>query len=116
QRLARDFDFEGKVLTRAFTATFRVRRTPLPPVTPSGLCREFAEDASRQTQWRGFLNRNRLQGEQAPELAITVDLLREFLMPPLKAAACGCELPLSWSRQSLAWGNAQQEDAAPGSL
>lgn len=83
--LARKREFAGDALARAIAATFERRRTPLPEAPPLALTAEFAEDRGKQTQWRAFASRARLDlGEH--KLGEVVALLREFLMPPTVAA------------------------------
>ena len=63
---------EGKLdagrLARAIASTFERRRTEVPAGFPVGLSDAFSEDADRQTQWRAFLDKNRLQGPRLPDL------------------------------------------------
>jgi len=44
---------------------------------------EFAQDATKKAQWKGFLGKNRLD---APSLEEVVAEVRRFVEPPLKAA------------------------------
>ncbi len=93
--LARRRAFGGDVLARAIAATFERRRTPLPAAPPLALTAEFGEDRAKQTQWRAFDRRARLNlGDQ--KLAEVVGLLRDFLMPPTEAAAGGRPFRLFW--------------------
>jgi hypothetical protein len=55
--LARDFDFDGALLARAIRATFERRKTALPTTTPVALTPAFAEDATKKTQWSGFVRK-----------------------------------------------------------
>jgi hypothetical protein len=92
--LARVSAFEGPALTRAILATFARRGTPFPDADPVALTREFLTAPERQTQWRAFLRRGRLDAPlDTRELA---DGLREFLRPLLAAAARGEPLAGSW--------------------
>jgi hypothetical protein len=78
--------FRGEALARALAATFERRRTPLPEAPPLALTAEFSEDRAKQTQWRAFASRARLDlGEH--KLSEVVALLRDFLLPPAAAAA-----------------------------
>lgn len=70
-------------LERAITATFERRRTALPEGLPLGLSDEFARDASKQAQWKAFLDKNRLN---APELQEVVAEVRDFLAEPMRLA------------------------------
>ena len=78
---------EGKTdsarLARAIAATFARRRTGLPQDMPQGLGGEFASDSTKQTQWRQFLSKNRLE---APALDEVIVEIRAFITEPLKLA------------------------------
>lgn len=78
---------EGKTdsarLARAIAATFARRRTGLPQDMPQGLSDEFASDSTKQTQWRQFLSKNRLE---APALNEVIAEIRAFITEPLKLA------------------------------
>ena len=95
--LARDFTFDGETLMAAIRATFKRRRTALPTEVPLGLSDEFAADAGKQTQWRGFVKRSRLQLKDTDLIAI-VSVLRDFVMPPTVAAQAGKPFPQHWPK------------------
>jgi hypothetical protein len=62
----------------------RARRwTPLSEGLPLGLSDEFAQDAMKRTQWKAFLNKNRLD---APALDAVVTEVRRFVEEPLRLA------------------------------
>ena len=61
----------------------RRRRTGLPQDMPQGLGGEFASDSTKQTQWRQFLSKNRLE---APALDEVIAEIRAFITEPLKLA------------------------------
>ena len=71
-------------LARAVAATFQRRGTRLPLSVPTGLTREFGMDPAKQTQWAGFLNRNRLA---SPPLQDVVARLADWLMRVTTQAA-----------------------------
>jgi hypothetical protein len=54
--------FSGIVLAQAIEATFRRRRTPLPETTPVALSSAFHSAATKQSQWQGYLRKNRVAG------------------------------------------------------
>lgn len=81
--LAREGAVDGDELASAIAATFARRKTPLPQEVPLGLSDEFAQDAGKKAQWKGFLGKNRLD---APSLEEVVAEVRRFVEPPLKAA------------------------------
>lgn len=98
--LARDFDFDGELLTRAIRATFNRRKTPFPVATPVALTSAFAEDPTKNTQWSGFARKGNIR--DAGTLAETVAAVRAFVENPL-AAAKGAIAPSSWSAGGPTW-------------
>jgi predicted nucleotidyltransferase component of viral defense system len=81
--LAREFDFEAETLAAAIRATRAARGIEFSG-TPVALTDEFAEDGTKQTQWRAFVRRSRLQ--DAPgELTEVVTAIADFLLPLLGA-------------------------------
>ena len=79
--LAHEGALDGQQLGDAIAATFRSRGTMLPVNMPLGLTDEFALDATKQTQWKAFLNKNKLD---APPLGKVIEEVRNFLTGPLK--------------------------------
>ena len=59
--LLRDDDLDPAQLRRAIEATLIRRKTPTPTGVPVGLTDDFAADAGKQTQWRAFLKKNKLE-------------------------------------------------------
>lgn len=55
-------------LRRAIDATFARRQMVTPNELPSGLSEAFASDASKRTQWKAFLQKNRLASVDLSEL------------------------------------------------
>jgi predicted nucleotidyltransferase component of viral defense system len=92
--LARDFDFDGNLLTRAIRATFERRKTPLPTTTPVALTAVFADDPTKKTQWSGFVRKAGV--DDAGSLAETVAAVAAFAEKPLLAAAGGPSLTTTW--------------------
>jgi len=93
--IGKTFPFEGRILAQAIMATFSRRRTALAEVLPLALTVEFSGNLGKQTQWRAFVKRNQL----APAdlfLPIVIAEIREFLQPPLIAAARGETFDFSW--------------------
>ena len=83
QLLARQFDFDGDVLSEAIRRTFEQRNTPLPADTLV-FQSSFAEQDARQNQWRAFIRRQRL--ESAPErFPDVVQTIRAFLEPVMQS-------------------------------
>lgn len=94
--LARDFAFDGAILTRAIQATFNRRNTEIPRETPLALTEEFGRDDTKSVQWEGFVRKSGLE-QGVPELLDVLSHLREFLLPPLKAASGTAPVPKNWS-------------------
>ena len=71
--LASSFAFDGTSLAQAIRGTFDRRGTPFPDTQPLVLTREFLEAPERQTQWRAFLRRGRLDAPpEAEKLAFVL--------------------------------------------
>ena len=77
----------------ALSATFGRRGTALVERLPAPLTQEFATDATKLAQWRGFLRRTRLA---EAELSEVVAALRHFLAEPYLAAALGEPFTKHW--------------------
>lgn len=91
--ISRRFSFEGPALVAAVRATFERRRTAMPGGTPTALGDAFGKDRNKAIQWTAFLKRSRLEGA---DLSSVVVSLRDFLAPPLTAAAAGETFDRSW--------------------
>lgn len=83
QALAREGALDAIQAAEAIAATFERRNTLLPDGWPPGLGDEFARDATKRTQWKAFLEKNRLN---APPLAEVVEAVRRFVAEPLALA------------------------------
>jgi predicted nucleotidyltransferase component of viral defense system len=83
--LSRDFAFTAEALTAAVKATFDRRGTALPEGVPLALTEDFASDTAKQAQWIAFLRRSGLT-ETGLSLSTVTTILKEFLMPVLRAA------------------------------
>ena len=71
--LLRDATLDEVELQQAVEATFARRRTAMPSTAPIGLSDDFADDTTKQMQWRAFLNKNKLD---PMDLGIVVRALR----------------------------------------
>jgi len=58
--LAREFEFEGEVLSHAIHATFERRQTGL-PAGPQYLSAGFSADFGKRQQWQAFVKRGKLR-------------------------------------------------------
>jgi predicted nucleotidyltransferase component of viral defense system len=106
--LASSFAFDGATLVRAVRATFERRRTPFPEGEPIALTLEFVAAPERQTQWRAFLRKGRL--EATPDARQLADVLRSFLLPVLTAAARDESFSQTWLPQGP-WRAAGESEA-----
>ena len=92
--LARDFDYDGNLLTQAIRATFERRKTSLPASLPVALTATFADDPTKKTQWSGFVRKAGV--DDAGSLAETVATVAVFAEKPLMAAAGDSPLTVTW--------------------
>jgi predicted nucleotidyltransferase component of viral defense system len=101
--LARQFAFDGQPLAAAIRATFARRGTDLPSLNqlPIGLSDEFADDTTKQAEWRGFLKRSKLESSDVT-LRTVIEELRVFLLPLTGALATGAEFASHW-RPGASW-------------
>jgi len=83
--LSRFFDFDGDILVRAIRATFKRRNTVIPDTVPVFMTQEFTGDRLKQGQWQAFIRKTSVSG-LPDNLEMVVAKLRQFLLPPLKAA------------------------------
>ncbi len=81
--LAQEGVLDGQTLASAITATFHRRGRVLTADMLLGLSDEFAWDSTKRTQWKAFLNKNRLD---APELDEVVREIRNFVAESLTLA------------------------------
>jgi hypothetical protein len=72
QVLLHDTTLDDSELRRAVEATFARRQTALPSAQPIGLSDAFADDATKQLQWRAFLNKNKLEPMDLREVIKTI--------------------------------------------
>lgn len=93
--LAREFEFDGPLLSRAIAATFERRRTNLPAEIPLAFTDSFSTDHAKSTQWNAFIRKNRLSPEKLVLPDVTA-FLQGFLMPPVRSIREGQELNLVW--------------------
>ncbi len=98
--LARDYDFDGELLTRAIRATFDVRKTMVPTNLPVALTAAFALDPTKQSQWSGFVRKT--SACDARSLPETVAAVADFVGMPLAAAAIGAS-PIQRWRAGTYW-------------
>lgn len=92
--LSRQFDFPGVMLAQAITETFANRGTTI-VTEPVAFSEAYANDAARQTQWQGFIRKNRLQDLPA-SFAEIVGANAAFLTPIARALAGGENFKKIW--------------------
>ncbi len=92
--LSRQFDFAGETLALAIERTFTTRGTTITG-DPIALTEDFAKESFRQTQWQGFVRKNRLQGTPG-NFADIVETIAVFLGPVVRALAVGEGFQGSW--------------------
>jgi hypothetical protein len=78
-------DIDDDLLRDAVLATFERRNVPLPTEVPVAFCSGFLEDGIKETQWRAFLRRSRLESFGLELVTVLADL-RKRLWPLLSAA------------------------------
>ncbi len=93
--MARDFPFDGRTLSEAIRATFQRRQTSVPASPPMALRADFGEDIAKGQQWQAFATRSGTMSS-VPTLALVVEDLAKFLMPPSQAVAGGKEFLERW--------------------
>ncbi len=92
--LSRHFDFQGPMLAQALQRTFENRGTPMNS-KPVALTSEFASDATKQTQWKGFLRKSLV--DFAPtSLQNVTDLISAFIKPVASAVQHTQPFDLRW--------------------
>jgi predicted nucleotidyltransferase component of viral defense system len=88
------FDFDGSILAKAITKTFSTRGTKI-PAEPLALTDAFAKDATKATQWRGFVRRNRLS-EAPKDLTEVIESISAFHKPISESLAAGHVFKSIW--------------------
>jgi predicted nucleotidyltransferase component of viral defense system len=86
--LARTHEFKEDRLARAIRATFARRKTIIPIERPDGLTEVFANDPTKQQQWKAFIQDVAID---PGSLSDAIDTIAAFLMPHAEAARnAGC--------------------------
>ena len=98
--LAQKFPFDGALLVKSIAGTFARRGTAFPEGLPAGLTPMFGTDPAKIRGWQAFLRKTGPKAA-APTLEAVIQLLAEFLEPPLDAAAK--EKPLTATWKSNRW-------------
>jgi len=93
--LAQKFPFNGALLVKSIAGTFARRGTAFPEGLPAGLTPMFGTDPAKIRGWQAFWRKTGPKAA-APTLEAVIQLLIEFLEPPLDAAAKGKPLTATW--------------------
>ena len=91
------FVFKATTLEAAIRATFKRRRTELPLTAPVALTEAFAREPTKIQQWQAFVKRWRFK-LLAPEWAVVIPAVRNFLVPLIEAAPVGQKMPDHWPK------------------
>ncbi len=92
--LARHFDFEGSILSKAIAKTFDRRGTAVPS-DPLALTQEFAKSETKQLQWAAFLRRGKPIG--VPDSFVeTVSEIAALLLPVIGAIRTEASFDRAW--------------------
>ncbi|WMJ16508.1 nucleotidyl transferase AbiEii/AbiGii toxin family protein [Geobacillus proteiniphilus] len=93
-------NFDGRVLWEAIFETFQRRRTNLekehPVFSPS-----FAEDESRNKQWKAFLQRTGIKEDL--QFPFVMEKIRDFLFPVYDSILKENEYWKMWNSRTLKW-------------
>ena len=93
--LHHQFDFDGVTLATAIRRTFAYRKT-VAVAQPTALTPLFGSDATKQTQWQGFLEKTGI--DAAPlSLQSVIDDLFLFLVPVAEAVEAGSVFNKVWT-------------------
>ena len=98
QYIAREFAFDGSILSEAIRATFARRRTQIPTSRPIALTVKFTEDAAVRTRWLAFLRRSRLQATETSLTRVAEDIW-SFLKPVTEALLSKATFDKKWAPQ-----------------
>lgn len=93
--LSRSFPFGSLVLGKAIQQTFLKRKDELPKLDPIALSDEFSSNASKLTQWKGFIRKQK-RIESTPELAEIIHVIRAFLLPIVADIHSGATTDRHW--------------------
>jgi hypothetical protein len=92
--LSRQFDFDGRTLGNAIAKTFSNRGTEIVP-EPIGLTAKFVDDSTKQSQWRGFIRKSRL--DASADLDEVLFAIASFLGPLATALSSGRNFQGKWT-------------------
>ena len=93
--LAKDFDFEGGVLSKAIISTVIRRGRTIPISIPDGLTEEFFKDSEKKKQWDAFIGRSVPHYSKLSIKKVTT-FLRSFFEPIIQSYALDVEFDATW--------------------
>lgn len=88
--------FDGELLSQAVGATFERRATPLPSEVPFALAGDFHTVVHKDSQWRAFLRKARLESTEISLERVTSSCAN-FLVPILTALQDNAGFDKHWS-------------------
>lgn len=93
--LSRQFEFDGPSLATAISKTFANRQTTLTS-QPVALTSVFSRDMTKQSQWRGFLRKSKL--DTIPEdFSEVTEVIGGFSLPLMDALVNDQSFEMAWS-------------------
>jgi len=93
--LAREFSFDGAVLSEAVASTFKRRGTKLPDDIPLVFTSEFSGNAEKKKQWAAFCHKNKSYVEELP-LQSVCEEIETFLMPVIRSLRTDSKFARNW--------------------
>ncbi len=95
--LIEKFEFDGKVLQKAITATFKNRQTDFPTELPLALTDEFATNPAIILRWNGFIKRNKMS--KNADFGKIIENLRSFYEPIIEVSNTNQAFSKSWTSE-----------------
>lgn len=95
--LIEKFEFDGRILQKAITATFKNRQTDFPPKLPLALTDEFATNPAIILRWNGFIKRNKIS--KNTDFGKIIENLRSFYEPIIEANQANDKFSKSWTNE-----------------
>ena len=95
--LIEKFEFAGKVLQKALTATFKNRQTDFPTELPLALTDEFATNPAIMLRWNGFIKRNKIS--KNADFGKIIENLRNFYEPLIEASKANNDFSKNWTNE-----------------
>lgn len=90
------FEFDGKLLAKAISNTFKRRGTALPIQPPFAFTPEFYDDNQKRLQWNAFIRKSKPDVEIV-SLAEIIRHVSDFIMPALESLSSTGKFERNWS-------------------